>query len=80
MISALENNQDIKPFLYNDLEYAIFDDYPALQKIKKYYPDSIMSGSGSTYFVLQNGVSNLLGNDYLFIEGLKSIPTGVEIV
>ena len=34
----------------NDLEWAVIDDYEELKYIKKTYPKSIMSGSGSTYF------------------------------
>lgn len=34
----------------NDLEWALIDDYDELKAIKKSYPKSIMSGSGSTYF------------------------------
>lgn len=34
----------------NDLEWAVIDDYAELKEIKKSYPQSIMSGSGSTYF------------------------------
>ena len=34
----------------NDLEWALIDDYAELKEIKKSYPKSIMSGSGSTYF------------------------------
>ena len=34
----------------NDLEWALIDDYKELQDIKDLYPQSTMSGSGSTYF------------------------------
>ena len=58
VVDAINNGQDIKPYLYNDLEYAVFDDYKELQKIKSVCPQSIMSGSGSTYFVLEK-IENL---------------------
>ena len=58
MIEALEKGQDIKPYLYNDLEYAVFNDYKELQFIKSKIPESIMSGSGSTYFTLEH-ISNI---------------------
>ena len=38
---------------FSKQEYAVFEDYKELQEIKNAYPDSIMSGSGSTYFVNQ---------------------------
>ena len=78
MIDALQSGKDIKPFLYNDLEYAVFDDYKELQTIKEAYPDSVMSGSGSTYFILENLKESKLGNDYEFINNLEFIPNGVS--
>jgi len=33
LIFALNNNENISKYLYNDLEYAIFDDYKELQEI-----------------------------------------------
>ena len=80
MIELIKNNKEINNCLYNDLEYAIFDDYKELQKIKSVYPESIMSGSGSTYFVLKNLPKSLLSEDFLFINDLKFISSGVSLV
>lgn len=77
MIDAIKIGTDLKQFLYNDLETAVFDDYAELQKIKKHYPHAIMSGSGSTYFTLDNNIENLDG--YWVKTGLKFIPDGVSI-
>lgn len=79
IIEAINDSRPIEPFLYNDLEYAIFDDYPELQQIKKLYPNAIMSGSGSTYFLLENIQKPTLNDDYLVINGLKFIKDGVNI-
>ena len=80
MLIAILDNDDIKPYLYNDLEYAVFDDYKELQTIKSTYPQAIMSGSGSTYFVLENIKTSNLNNEYEFINNLKFIPDGVSLV
>lgn len=77
MIDAIKIGTDLKQFLYNDLETAVFNDYPELQKIKSHYPHSIMSGSGSTYFTLDNNIENLDG--YWVKTGLKFIPDGVSL-
>lgn len=62
----------------NDLEWAVIDDYEELQVIKNKYPDSVMSGSGSTYFLL-NG--EFAPADGFWIENnLKSVPFGVTVV
>ena len=78
MIEAINNNKNIKEFLYNDLEYAVFNDYEELQKIKKAIPNSIMSGSGSTYFVLENMKEIPLSTDYEIIHNLKFINHGIK--
>ncbi len=80
MIEAINDNKNIEQFLYNDLELAVFKDYKELQEIKKVYPYSIMSGSGSTYFVLENLKESKLNENYEFINNLKFINHGVEIL
>ena len=81
MLIAVLDDENISKFLYNDLEYAVFDDYAELQKIKETYPQAIMSGSGSTYFMLQNLDSCKLPEEkFLFINNLKFIPNGVGLL
>ena len=79
LISAMKNREDIKQFLYNDLEYAVFDDYIELQKIKHKFPQAVMSGSGSTYFMLEDINENPISEEYQVISGLNFINHGVEI-
>jgi 4-diphosphocytidyl-2-C-methyl-D-erythritol kinase len=78
MVDAINSGLDIKPYLYNDLEYAILDDYEELQLIKKTYPQAIMSGSGSTYFILDDIDVNL-SEEYLVIKHLEFISNGVGL-
>lgn len=79
MLIAILDGDDIRPYLYNDLEYAVFDNYKELQKIKEIYPQAIMSGSGSTYFVLENLEESKLSDDYEFINNLKFVSHGVGL-
>ena len=78
MIEYLKNNIDIQPLLYNDLETAVFNHYKDLQKIKFANKNSIMSGSGSTYFVLEKTINPV--EDFWVKTDLKTIPTGCEII
>ena len=39
---------------YSELADELYDEYKELQTIKKAYPQAIMSGSGSTYFILKS--------------------------
>ena len=71
--------QPFNPSTYkNFLEWAIINDYEELQKIKKLYPKSMMSGSGSTYFIINDEFQPLEG--YWVMNGLKAINTGVCVV
>ena len=60
------------------MEWAIIDDYKELQTIKQLYPDSIMSGSGSTYYIIDKEFEPLEG--YWLQNGLKSVPFGIKEV
>jgi len=77
LVKAL-NSGDVKveDFLHNDLEVAVFHDYEELQKIKHALPTSIMSGSGSTYFILEEKIENI-SEDYWLKTNLKSISYGI---
>lgn len=77
MLIAILDGDNISQYLYNDLEIAVFDDYPELQEIKKNYPESIMSGSGSTYFLLENLSTSKMSEEYQFINNLKFVSSGV---
>ena len=80
MLEALNNDSDISEFLYNDLEYAVFEDYVELQEIKRAYPRAIMSGSGSTYFMLEKVDEKLLDENFEYFEDLEFIKSGVSLV
>lgn len=80
MIENITKNIDIKEFLYNDLEKAVYNDYNELQLIKTKLPTSIMSGSGPTYFILENINNSPFNNNYEFINNLHFINYGVEVI
>lgn len=65
-------------YFVNDLEWAVIDDYKELQYIKTKYPTSIMSGSGSTYYIIDSEFQKHKG--YWSKNDLKSIPYGVKTV
>lgn len=62
----------------NDLEWAIMDDYPQLQYIKSLYPKSVMSGSGSTYFIFNSDFKQTEG--YWVKNDLKTVNCGSTLV
>ena len=70
--TALKTRDNFK----NDLEWAVLGDYSQLQFIKNKYPKSMMTGSGSTYFSLEEEFEQEDG--YWVQNGLKAIPFGVR--
>lgn len=72
---AQKEKTDREKFV-NDLEWAVIDDYEELQTIKSLYPDSIMSGSGSTYYIIGQEFKPLKG--FWIQNGLTSIPYGIK--
>lgn len=67
------NQSDFK----NDLEWAVIEDYKELQKIKEKYPNSMMSGSGSTYFMINGKFEPL--NGYEIYNNHQAVDKGVCI-
>ncbi len=62
----------------NDLEWALIEDYEELQEIKRIYPKSVMTGSGSTYFMIDGEFENQ--NGYQVFNNLKAVKDGVCII
>lgn len=76
----LENKFD-KKLMYNSLEKAVINDYEELLEIKSKVKDSLMSGSGPTFFVLEPKVdADFDKNRFKIIENLKTLQDGVTLV
>ena len=74
----LEQGKFDKSLIYNSFEKALFCDYKELQEIKNKLPNSLMSGSGSTFFVLEPSINaDFNKNNYQIFENLKTVPQGV---
>lgn len=74
----LKQVQDNEQNMYNnDLEWAVIDDYRELQYIKQKYPNAIMTGSGSTYFIVNKEFD--LEQGFWVKNGLKAINYGIQL-
>ena len=70
-----------KTLIYNSLEKALFPSYEELRILKDRVKNSLMSGSGSTFFVLNDKLETDLNKEnYDVFENLKTTNTGVEEV
>ncbi|HPT41938.1 MAG TPA: hypothetical protein PLG15_06100, partial [Candidatus Gastranaerophilaceae bacterium] len=78
LIAALKSGENIVPFLHNDLETALIGDYAQLLEIKKLYPKTIMSGSGSAFFAIGERIS--AQDKFWAKNALKSINYGIAEV
>lgn len=80
LFAALKSDKsekaEIKNYLHNDLEIALLKDYQELEKIKNSYSNCLMSGSGSTFFILEKEIKNIDENFWI-ATNLKSIPYGI---
>lgn len=69
-----KNSMDRKNYV-NDLEWAVIEDYPQLKYIKSKYPNAVMTGSGSAYYLIDKEFKKEYG--YEIKNNLKTIPSGV---
>ena len=79
MAELLTNGGFDGKLLYNSLENAVIGDYSELREIKTALPNAMMSGSGPTFFVLEEKVNQKFAN-MLVIEGLKTTTEGVKAI
>lgn len=72
--SEFRNRNDFQ----NDLEWALIDDYEELKTIKKLYPESVMSGSGSSYFSVNEEFTPM--EHYWTANNLQATAQGICIL
>ena len=70
-----------RTLLYNSFEKDLIHDYTELVEIKTRVLNSLLSGSGPTFFVLNSKINAKMNSDkFLVIEGLNTISEGVSII
>ncbi len=80
MKELLIQNKFDNSLLFNSLEKAVINDYQELISIKSKLPESMMSGSGPTFFVLNPKINVDFDSDkFVIIENLKTISEGVTL-
>lgn len=78
LAKLLNENKIDKSLIYNSFEQALFPDYEQLQEIKTKVKNSLLSGSGPSFFVLESTLNAKFDkNEYDIFENLKTISTGV---
>jgi 4-diphosphocytidyl-2-C-methyl-D-erythritol kinase len=81
LIKLLKKGKFNQKLLYNSFEKAILPNYEELENIKKTIKNSLMSGSGSTFFVLEKKITaDIDRKEYDIFDNLKTISTGVKEV
>ncbi|MBQ3642652.1 4-(cytidine 5'-diphospho)-2-C-methyl-D-erythritol kinase [bacterium] len=80
LVKLIKEGKFDKNLIYNGFEKALFPDYEVLRYIKNNVKNSLMSGSGSAFFVLEPKISTNLNEGYEIFEGLKTISNGVSEV
>ncbi len=77
LVKLLQKGKFDKTLLYNSLEKALFPFHKELSEIKNKVKGSLMSGSGSAFFVLNPYIEWDDKSDYVIFEKLTTIKTGV---
>lgn len=75
---SLIKGECISNYIYNDLEIAPLKKFDILKRLKNAYPEAIMTGSGSAYFILKKDIPQLLPeSEYKVINDLRFISEGI---
>ncbi len=80
LAKLIAQNKFDRNLIYNSLETAVINDYEELQTIKSEIKNSYMSGSGPTFFTLEKTLQKTLPPNFMVIDNLKFISSGIEIV
>lgn len=80
LCELMNKGQFDEKLLFNSFEKVLFKNYPELSEVKELLPESLMTGSGAAFFVLREKIEDMDLNKYIVIEGLKTIPSGAEVV
>ena len=81
LVELLNENRIDENLIYNSFEQALFPDYQQLREIKTKVKNSLLSGSGPSFFVLSSKLNAKFDeNEYDIFENLKTISTGVQEV
>ena len=79
LANLIKNGLFDETLMYNSLELALLDVYDELAEIKRIYPNSIMSGSGSTFFVFEKIDLNLIDQKrFLVFNNLNFVRDGIS--
>lgn len=77
----LLNNTFDEKLICNSLETSVLNDFEELKCIKSNLPQSLMSGSGPTFYILNRQIPNgLFNKEFEIYNNLTCINTGAEIV
>lgn len=81
LVKLLNENKIDENLIYNSFEKALFPDYEKLREIKNKVKNSLLSGSGPSFFVLASKLNAQFDEkEYDIFENLKTISTGVQEV
>lgn len=77
----IKNGKFDEKLLFNSFENAYLNDYKELYTVKNEVKGSMMTGSGSAFFVLRDKINSEINSEnYITIENLKTVADGVKIL
>lgn len=77
----IKNGKFDEKLLFNSFEKAYLNDYKELYTVKNEVKGSMMTGSGSAFFVLRDKINSEINpENHIIIENLKTVSDGVKII
>ena len=77
----IKNGKFDEKLLFNSFEKAYLNDYKELYTVKNEVNASMMTGSGSAFFVLRDKINSEIDlENYIIVENLKTVADGVKII
>lgn len=82
LVELIQNNQFDEMLIYNDLELPLLNEVNEFKNIKKIKPNSIMTGSGSVFYIINDtfNYNDFEPDKYLIFNNIKTFNKGYEVL
>ncbi len=82
LVRLIQNNQFDEKLVCNDLELPLLNEVNEFKNIKKVKPNSIMTGSGSVFYIINDtfNYNDFEPDRYLIFNNIKTFNKGYEVL
>ena len=82
LVKLIQNKQFDEKLVYNDLELPLLNEVNEFKNIKKIKPNSIMTGSGSVFYIINDtfNYDDFNSDNYLIFNNRRTFNKGYEVL